>query len=141
MLWLINYKRHLAHNMKNKDEKLLAEAYQTVLENAVQQPTVQQPATQTSTPKTQNAINALTQMSRDLQNPRLPNKENLITSVGNALQTLSREPGPHQQQAGQILKWLGQSQASMRGPQGLVARGFVASKLPEEINKLLSSKR
>lgn len=29
--------------MRNKDEKFLAEAYQTVLENAVQQPTVQQP--------------------------------------------------------------------------------------------------
>jgi hypothetical protein len=125
--------------MKNKDEKLLAEAYQTILENFAQQPTGQQSVTQISNPKTQNAINALTQMSKDLQNPRLPNKENLITSIGNALQTLSRESGPYQQQAGQILKWLGQSQASMRGSQGMVARGFVASKLPEEINKLLSS--
>jgi hypothetical protein len=118
--------------MKRKDEKLIAEAYQSVLENTVQQSPVQ------GSDKAQNAINALRQMSNDLQNPRLPNKENLIASAGNAIQTLSREPSPYQQQASQILKWLGQSQASIRGPQGVAARGFVASKLSEEINKLIN---
>jgi hypothetical protein len=134
--------------MKSIDQRLLEEAYQTIIENT-EQPQVpaqasEKPSTTppTTSDKTQTAIKSLRYLTQGLQTKAWgPGSElDTISKIANVLNVLSKEVSPHQKQATEVLGWLNRSRQSWQDPRGgLAARGFIDSKLPEELNKVLSA--
>jgi hypothetical protein len=123
----------------NYIQKLSRHGKKTISEELTQPSQTTQPSrpSQSTNSDTQKTFNIVVAMSQDL-NPRLPKPKILqaITSITNAMKSLSQQPGPLQSHAKVLFDWLAREVPHLHKPQAALSWGFVATKLGEEINKL-----
>ena len=125
--------------MKNKDQQLLGEIYQLILEaETPDAPTQQQDSS--VYPNKEKHIKILKYWSGILRDPRInPPNPNMLQSLRTFLVLLTKETqDPIKQKAIELAKFLGQSLPYVQGSQGRAALLFATQKMSKEIENLIT---